>query len=127
MLKAGALFPIGYAAYDQEIALFIRAHVFNITSGLPVVVGTTDLVHEGFGAYSGRFVGGGNGDLYSVVSVVYTDGTYATPEPTRSPGKNELQFVDLGASVAEAQSPGEFLAISDGDEELLATLECEGA
>lgn len=125
MLKAGAPFPIGYAAYDQDATLFIRAHVFNITSGTPIVVGTVNLVHEGFGCYSNIFAGGADGDLYSICKIVYTDGTYATVETQRPPSKDEAQFVDLAASIGESIAVGDLVAVLDENEMFLAALECD--
>lgn len=128
--KAESQFAFGYGAFDQATNLFIRAHIFNITSGAPVLVTTVNMVHDGFGCYSGRAVGGSDGETFSINMVAYTDGTYTTPDLNRSVGKTEVDFISFAAAVgmldpiidleAVILDAKEMLATIDADEEFLA-------
>lgn len=114
--KANVPFPIGYANLNQLTGLFLRAQILNITSGSPVAVGTVNLVEDvvNSGCYSANFAGGADGDLYSVVILAYTDGTYAVVDTEMPPVKSEVQFVDFAASSAEANKQ-DLLMVLDTD------------
>lgn len=121
-------FCFNYATYDQNPDLFVAA---NILDGDQI-----PMDHVALGVYFGAAIGD-TGANYVLSKVVYTDDTYATPEPERSPGTDSIQLVagSTGSVVNVIQQATlvglgaaaqfEDITVSQGDTadlQLLATL-----
>lgn len=100
--------PFGfvYTAYDESTSLFVRAAIYDIT-GAPAFVANVVMSNVVRGTYSGIYTGT-TGVTYLVEMAVYTDGTYATPDPLRSPGSLTVQCVTVsgGGSITLVKTIG---------------------
>lgn len=92
-------FNFNYVAFDALAGLFVRGLIYDDNLGLLTAVNMAD---KGGGLYGGSFQGT-NGKNYTVQTVVYTDGTYSTPDPNRSPGGESFQCVKITAGAAETR------------------------
>lgn len=99
-----------YGAYDENNSLFLRANIYDVTTGTPVLVGTTDLENVSIGVYFGSFVGT-VGYNYQIAVAVYTDGNYVDVDPNRSPACYSFDCILLSGltlvlndAILEAQS-----------------------
>lgn len=89
-----------YTAYDADDALFIRAAVYDTSTGTPVFLQNINLVLAAIGAYIGVFTGT-LGKTYVAAIAVYTDGTYSTVNTARAPAAASLSTVESGNVVFE--------------------------
>lgn len=78
------LFPFCYQTDDQETGLFVRALIYNVTTGSPVYESAVQMIGTSDGLYSGGFVSTAS-QSYFVIGLVYTDDTYMEIDETRSP------------------------------------------
>lgn len=109
-------FPVNYVAYDGYNGLFIRSAIYDITTGMTVFVSNVDLINILYGVYFASFTGL-FGHTYAAISVVFTDGTYTTPDPNRSPGCESFDAILAGNTTIVLES-----AVLTG-QSLRATLE----
>lgn len=90
-----------YAAYDFANTLNIKGKVYNTTSGSPVLVGNVTMAYIAFGVYFANF----NGSVlnnYQIIGVVYTDGTFTTPNFNYAPSSDSFDCVQSGVGVIGA-------------------------
>jgi hypothetical protein len=87
-------FCFNYEDFGQDESLFVRAAVYDVTSGVAVFVQYVVMASIGVGLYSGNLTAGAAGTTYLVISVIFTDGTYATPDPNRAPNSRVFQAID---------------------------------
>ncbi len=73
-----------YPSPDQDDGLFVRASIYDVTSGTPVFNSTVDMVDIEFGYYFGNFTGD-SAHAYLIICLCYTDGTYATVDTDHAP------------------------------------------
>lgn len=120
--QSGIPFGINYTSYDQLSSLFVRASIYDITSGSPSFVANVNLTHASAGSYNGIYTGTA-GKVYAVVSAVYTDGTYSTLDPNRSPATDPVQCLDFAVqgSGSLTSAVNNLLAIMNS---LAGTLGC---
>lgn len=93
-----------YGAYDENNSLFLRANIYDVTSGTPTLIGQTQLVNVSIGVYLGAYVGA-VGHSYEIAVAVYTDGNYVDVDPDRSPacfGFNCILLSGLTLVLADA-------------------------
>lgn len=84
-----------YTTYDFATGLFIKAQIYNTTTGSPVLQTSTNLNYIAFGVYFGSF----EGDLtknYQIIGVVYTDGTYTVVNYNYAP--SSISFMVIGST-----------------------------
>lgn len=98
-----------YTSYDLSAALFIRANVYDTASGL---VATPNLVHVAFGAYFAPY-NGTLGRSYQMLSLVYTDGTYATQDDSRAPASQTFQCALVTLPTAQMLGPPSEISKTD--------------
>lgn len=72
-----------YGAYDENDSLFVRANVYDVTTGTPALIGQVTLAHVAIGTYFGTYVGTLTKN-YEIDIAVYTDANYAEVDPNRS-------------------------------------------
>lgn len=90
-------FFFNYGAYDFADDLFIAANIQQV--GVAPDVAQVPMDYVTLGVYFGSMVGA-LGDNYIVSKVVYTDGTYVTPDATRAPGTDSIQLLSpSGAAI----------------------------
>lgn len=92
LVEASVPFCFNYVDYAQSTNLFVRAAVYDVTSGSAVFVENVVMPTVAIGMYSGNFTGT-PGKTYLIISVIYTDDTYATPDPNRAPAARCFQVV----------------------------------
>lgn len=90
IVAAAQLFSFNYTAYDQPSNLFISFSIYDVSSGSAVFLTRVNGVYAAFGSYMGGYTAQ-LGKTYLVIGVVYTDGTYTTPDTSRSPTANLYQ------------------------------------
>lgn len=91
-------FPFAYASYDLDTILNLRASIYRMTSGTPVLLGTASMVEVAFGVYFGSYTGV-IGNTYQAISVVYTDNTFTTPDPDRAAGCDGFDSIHLVPNI----------------------------
>lgn len=99
-----------YGAYDENDSLFLRASIYDVTTGTPTLVGSSNLTNVYAGVYFGSYVGLVNHN-YEIAVAVYTDGNYAEVDPNRSPACFGFECILLSGvtlilndAILEAQS-----------------------
>lgn len=94
--------PINYATYDANDGLFIKAHVYDITTGTPTLVTSVVLNDIDIGVYFGHFTGT-LGHTYAINTAVYTDGTYLTIDTNRAPGCESFDCISLNTTFVTVE------------------------
>lgn len=84
IVPAGLSVPFDYTAFDLNASLSIAMKVYDVT-GVPTLVTTSPMLHVVNGSYQGQFTPV-SGKIYLINKMVYTDGTFATPDINYSPG-----------------------------------------
>lgn len=98
LVLAGKAFNFDYTTYDGATGLDVAAQVWDNSSGIPgSLVSTVPMTHTSLGAYIGQFTPGDD-KKYSVISTVYTDGTYATRDPDRPTATTNVRSVNLSSA-----------------------------
>lgn len=99
-----------YGTYDENDSLFLRADVFNTTTGTPILSTTINLVDVFAGCYFGVFTGSYNNN-YEIDIAVYTDNTYLVVDTNRAASCQSFNcfFISgltltLSNAILEAQS-----------------------
>lgn len=87
-------FAFNYTAYDMATGLFVRAAVYDLTTGTPVFVQNVVMAEAALGSYNGLFTGL-PGRVYAIISAVYTDGTYAVLDTNRAPATETVQSLSI--------------------------------
>lgn len=90
LVQSSIRFSFNYVDAFQESNLFVAALIYDVTSGTPVFNSKVAMTHAAFGVYTGSFFGAPNAS-YLVISAVYTDGTYTTPDTNYAPESDEFQ------------------------------------
>ena len=90
--------PFGYGTYDQNAAIFVKASVYDMSTGSPVFVQAVSTAYVAFGVYFGHFTGT-LGKTYQIAEIVYTDNTYTTVDTSRSPGCDDFDCIALTAGT----------------------------
>ncbi len=80
---------IDYTAYDLSEVLTIAAKIYDITSGTAVIDSTVAMPHVINGTYAGVF-DADDGKTYLVNTMVYTSGSYITPDTNYTPGSKTV-------------------------------------
>lgn len=92
VVAAGQPFCFNYTAFDENASLFVRAQLYDVSSGTAVFLQNVVLTHIGLGCYSGNYTPGTDVSVL-VIGVVYTDGTYTTVDSDRGVTANLFQVV----------------------------------
>lgn len=88
-----------YTAYDLNNSLNVAAKIFDMTTGTPELLATLAMPSVGVnGGYLLSYQPA-SGHLYYVNMMVYTDGTFETPNSNYTPG--DAQMVGPSASACE--------------------------
>lgn len=75
-----------YSTFDQTTGLHVAALIYDVTSGVPSLVGSAvAMTDHGDGTYFGSFTPLPN-HAYLVITSVYLDPGFTTTDPNRSPG-----------------------------------------
>lgn len=79
IVEPAVRFSFNYAAYDQNSSLYVRAFIYEVSTGTPSLVQTINLssVQISNGIYSGSFIPSTQ-KAYLIVTAVFTDNTYTT-------------------------------------------------
>lgn len=93
------LFTFNYPAFDQVTNLSVQARIYDVTTGAPSLVSSVVLSNLLSGFYSGTFQGQ-SGKAYLVITNVYTDGTFTTVDPSRSPAAECYKSSDAPVGYA---------------------------
>jgi hypothetical protein len=83
LIESVSPFCFNYTDFGQDNSLFVRASIYDVTTGTAVFVSNVVMTATDPGMYSGAFTAT-SGKTYLIISMIYTDGTYATPDPNRS-------------------------------------------
>lgn len=94
LVDADSAFCFNYVDFGQDDSLFVRAEIYDVTSGTAVFLQYVVMDAVGVGLYSGNFTGD-SGKTYLIISLIYTDGTYTTPDPDRAPNSHCIQVIGL--------------------------------
>lgn len=103
LAQSGQPYVWNYTAADQVESLYIESKVYNVTSGVPVLVTSIALTHTLKGSYFGSYTFLAD-KIYQIISLVYTDAGFTTLDTDRAPTTETIQVVDFnsgggGASV----------------------------
>lgn len=93
--------PFLYSAFDQAGSLYVRASIYNMTSGSPSLAATANMTEIDFGVYFGSYVGTSL-NTYAVIGVVYTSNSYATPDYNYAPSSDSFDCIQSGLGVIGA-------------------------
>lgn len=88
-------FSFTYQAYDQVSSLFVKFTLYDVSSGVPVLLTTVTATYASLGAYIGGYTAI-SGKTYLVIGLVYTDNTYTSIDTNRSPMCGVWQSADAG-------------------------------
>lgn len=91
-------FGFAYASYDYSNTLHLRANIWNVTTGSPVSAGTASMINIADGVYYGSYAGAAS-NSYSALAIVYTDGTFSTPNPSYAPASPSFTSITLPISI----------------------------
>lgn len=83
IVGSAATFTFNYGVYDQS-STFVRANIYEVSTGTPALVSQVTLTSLGNGYYAGNYLSVA-AKAYLVVCVCYTDGTYTVIDSTRPP------------------------------------------
>lgn len=97
--KPDVPFAFDYPTFDQMSGLFVRASIYEVTTGSPVLVTTVPMSEVQDGFYVGNF-SGLSGKSYLVISLVYTDGTFSTIDINRPPNADCYKSNDAPITFA---------------------------
>lgn len=81
-------FAFNYGTYDQNPLLSIAGNIYD---GALAFIAQVPMLHVFAGVYLGTYSGLAL-ETYDVVKLVYTDGTYAVIDTSRSPGSDTIQL-----------------------------------
>jgi len=127
--------PLQYVDPTYQALLFVRASIYDLTTGTPVLEDTVDLSLLGPSIYWGKY-GFTAGRIYQVQKAVYTDGTYVTIDEDYPQSVDDVQCIDLSipgfvpphnpeslkASIEESEA---LSAVVGEDGTLNAKFDCE--
>lgn len=89
-VPAAVVMPFSYGTYDLNASLFVAMKVYDTSGASPSLVGTFGMDHVVNGTYVGKFTPV-EGKSYLINKMVYTDGTYSTPDSANySPDEETL-------------------------------------
>lgn len=91
-------FFYNYVNAEQQDTLHIAANLYDVSTGTPVLISKVPMTYVTLGAYVGAFTGSVSTN-YQVVMVVYTDGTYSTPDPNFAPAADSCSPFVLGGLI----------------------------
>ncbi len=91
-------FAFAYATYDQATGLSIQGTVYDVTTGSPVLSSNPSFTYVAFGVYFATFTAS-LGHTYDALGIVYTDGTFVTPDNTRAPSSDEFDSFTAGGGT----------------------------
>lgn len=95
LVQSGQSFSFNYTTYDENPSLFIAFSIYNVTTGTPIFVSKINAQYAALGAYVATLIPAA-GQTYLIIGLVYTDGTYATVDSTRSPTAQVFQSIQVG-------------------------------
>ena len=87
-----------YASFDFATNLFIKASVFKMTTGSPTFQAGIVLDHVAHGVYYNSYAGT-QGNTYDIISAVYTDGTFVTPNLFYAPASDSFDSIKLSVDI----------------------------
>ena len=90
---AATTFNFNYATFDQNTGLYVRASIYDLTTGTAVLATTVVMTNSLDGVYKGTY-SGTLGHTYLVVALVFTDNTYSTLDTSRAPGSSIYQNIN---------------------------------
>lgn len=121
-------FEFDYPVVDQNETLDVRAEIWDTTNPLlPILLDTAVLVHLSAGVYITKYLGGMDGQIYTVIRQVFTDNSFTAVNPDYpSPSVTLYEFEDpapppTGGAAADTELVG---FLDDGDE-LIGILDCD--
>jgi hypothetical protein len=91
-------FGFALAAFDLASGLDVKATVYKMTSGSPVLDSTDVMTEVLAGVYFGSF-SGSVGNTYQIISLVYTDNTFTTPDLSYSPSAQGYDSIHLTPNI----------------------------
>ena len=97
-------FSLNYPTADQTSSLFVRANIYDISSGSAILLGFVNMTERIAGVYSALYTGAST-KTYLAIATVYTDGTYATVDTNFAPGAEIYKSLD---------APSGFMAFNYG-------------
>lgn len=100
-LASGILSPFEVTFGDPS--LFVRAAIYDMSSGTPVFISNAVMSEVTTGTYVGTFTPANN-TTYLIVKRVFTDGTYATVDTNYSPSSESAQSKTLSSSSSSGGS-----------------------
>ncbi len=101
---SGAPYGFNYVAADKQSGLNVAASIYDITTGSPVFVVKVPMVEVLLGSYAGVFTPS-NGKVYDIISLVYTDPGFTTPDPDRAPGTETVQTYNFPGGSGPSPTP----------------------
>lgn len=99
IIQIGIVFPFVYQAFDFDTGLFMRAKIYDVSSGSPVFAVNIDMPSLGDGLYGATF-NPVSGKSYLVIMNAYTDGTFGTVDNLRAPGAECYKLIDASPLLA---------------------------
>lgn len=119
-VPAGISLPFDYTAYDEATDLDIAMNVYDTTTGTPSFVSQNAMEHVLLGSYVGFFTPTDQ-HSYLIEKCVYTDNTFATPDPNYSPGSETIFAGSQSVSVPTTQSFDAVAIVSVNDDVMAIT------
>jgi hypothetical protein len=93
-----AFVAFDYTDYDHSAALYLKAKVYNTTTGAAVYSSSVTMSHVLHGCYFGSFVPT-TGQSYVVVKTIYTDSGFTTVDTQRAVGIDVVQGSALSLTL----------------------------
>lgn len=86
-----------YGAFDMETDLDIQTKIYDVTSGVSLTA-TQVMAYVTLGVYFSSF-SGTIGEVYEIISTVYTDNTFTSVNPNYSPSGDAFSTAELSAPI----------------------------
>lgn len=106
-VAAGQPFSFNYNTTDHNTGLFVRADIIDVTTS-PTLLTRVVMTEFSNGIYVGTYTGIA-GKAYVINKLVYTDGTYATVDSSRSPDSDDIQVISFSPSLTVQEVNGSIL------------------
>ncbi len=112
----GSVSRVGFAfaTYDSNPGLYLSANLYDVSLNTAVLITAVTMAHVAHGVYFGSYVPTA-GKTYLVDQAVYTNNTYTTLDPERSPNANSFQGSVFGNTI----QIGSAILVGQADEAIL--------
>lgn len=118
IIDSNLVSPLKYTDPTYQALLFVRANIYDITSGSPILENTVNLSLINNGCYQGKYQFTA-GKIYFIQKLVYTDGTYTTVDQTFAQDNDEAQCINLSGSINSIIASNGTLILADQAETLI--------